>query len=159
MSSNTDAPLLSVVITIRNRQEYAILCVESILRIQDPDLEVVVQDNSDTRELEELLSRNVQDSRLRYSYTPTPLSFIGNFDAAVRLATGEYVCFIGDDDGINPEILEATRWAKDNEIDSLKPASGVHYIWPETGMPSTRFTHIPQDTGCLTIPRYSGKIT
>ena len=157
MSSNTDAPLLSVVIPTRNRQEYAILCVESILRIQDPDLEVVIQDNSDTTELEELLRRNVQDSRLRYSYTPTPLSFIHNFDAAVRLATGDYLCFIGDDDGVNPEIMEATRWAKDNEIDTLKPAHGVHYLWPGSGMSSTLLSDVPQETGRLVIKPFSGK--
>jgi len=158
MSSNTDAPLLSVIIPTRNRQEYAIFSVASILRIQDPELQVVVQDNSDTRELEELLARSVQDSRLRYSYTPTPLSFIDNFDSAVRLATGEYLCLIGDDDGINPEIMEATRWAKENEIDSFKPAHCVDYIWPGSGLSSTLFSDVPQESGILTIRSFSGQI-
>lgn len=155
---NNDAPLLSVVIPTRNRQEYAISCVESILRIQDPGLEVVVQDNSDTRELEELLGRNVRDSRLRYSYTSAPLSIIHNFEAAVHLATGDYLCFIGDDDGVNPEIMEATRWAKANAIDTLKPAYCVNYLWPGSGIPSTLFSDVPQETGFLTIEPFSEKI-
>ncbi len=109
MSSENGSPLLSVVIPTRNRQKYAISSIVSILRIPDPYLEIVVQDNSDSRDLQELLRRNVQDSRLRYNYTPDPLSFIGNFNEAVRLATGDYLCFIGDDDGVNPEIMEPTR--------------------------------------------------
>lgn len=152
------APLLSIVIPTRNRQKYAVSSIESILRITDPGLEIVVQDNSDTPELEGLLSQNFQDSRLRYNYTSTPLSFVDNFDAAARLATGEYVCFIGDDDGVNPEIMEATRWAKAKGIDTIKPANSVSYLWPESGVPSTMFTDIPQKTGRLTIRPFSGKI-
>jgi len=158
MSIKGNVPLLSVVIPTRNRQEYAISCIESILRIPDPELEIVVQDNSDTRKLEELLHQNVQDSRLRYRYTPTSLSIIDNFDAAVRLATGEYLCLIGDDDGINPEIIEATRWAKYNGIDTLKPACCVNYLWPGSGGRSTLFTDVPQKTGRLIINYFSGKI-
>ena len=158
MTTENSAPLLSIVIPTRNRQEYALSSIESILRIPDPELEIVVQDNSDTRELEELLRQDTQDSRLRYNYTPSPLSFIHNFEVAARLASGEYICFIGDDDGVNPEIMEATRWAKDNGIDSIKPATIVQYLWPESGMSSTRFTYFPQETGRLTVKPFSGKI-
>lgn len=159
MYSENCTPLLSVIIPTRNRQEYAISSIESILRIPDFDLEIVIQDNSDTRELEEILHRNKQDSRLRYNYTSTPLSFIDNFDKAIKLASGEYVCLIGDDDGINPEIMEATRWAKDNGIETLKPAINVFYIWPKAGISSTKFTNVPENIGKLTIKPFSGKIT
>lgn len=158
MSKISGAPLLSVVIPTRNRQKYALSAIESILRIPDPDLQVVVQDNSDSPELEDLLGRTAMDSRLRYSYTPTPLSFIHNFDAAVRSATGEYLCLIGDDDGINPEIMEAARWARNNGIDTLKPSMSADYLWPGSGMPSTLFSRVSQETGRLTIKPFSGKI-
>lgn len=150
--------LLSIVIPTKNRQVYALSAIESILRIPDSGLEVVVQDNSDTRELEKLLRQRVKDSRLKYNYTSSPLSIVGNFEASLGLATGEYICFIGDDDGVNPEIIEAAKWAKENEIDALKPGNIVHYLWPGSGVKSTRFTHISQESGQLTIQSFTGKI-
>lgn len=152
-----NSPLLSIVIPTRNRQEYAISAITSILSISAPDLELVVQDNSDLRDLEERIRNRVNDSRLRYNYTPTPLSFVDNFDAAVRLASGKYLCIIGDDDGINSEIIEATRWMNSNDIDALKPIVSVGYLWPETEVPSTLFTKASSN-GVFTIKPFSGKV-
>ena len=44
-------PLLSIVIATRNRIPYAISTIESILEISDSRLELIIQDNSDSREL------------------------------------------------------------------------------------------------------------
>ena len=150
------SPLLSIVIPTRNRQKYAISAIINILSISAPDLELVVQDNSDSRELEEYIRNNINDARLRYNYISTPLSFVGNFDAAVRLASGKYLCIIGDDDGVNPEIIEATRWANRNDIDALKPTVSMIYLWPESGIPSSLFTKV-SPKGVLTINPFSGK--
>ncbi len=158
MYSEHARPLLSVVIPTKNRQKYALSAIESILRIPDPELELVVQDNSDTQELEKLLRQRVEDSRLKYNYTASPLSIVGNFETSLGLTTGEYICFVGDDDGVNPEIIEATKWAKENGIDALKPGNIVHYLWPGSGVASTRFTHISQESGQLTIQPFTGKM-
>jgi len=158
-SLKKNPPILSVVIPTRNRQKYAISAIISILSsISASDFELVVQDNSDSRDLEDYIRNKVKDSRLQYNYTSTPLSFIDNFDAGVRLASGKYLCFIGDDDGVNPEIIEAARWADRNNIDVLKPTISVFYLWPELEAPSTLFTKIPSN-GFLTIRPFSGKIT
>ena len=141
---NNILPVLSIVIATRNRIAYAISAIQSILEISDPRLELVVQDNSDSRDLEAWIVGNVFDPRLRYHYSDTPLSFIHNFDAAARLATGEYVCFIGDDDGVNPEIIEAAAWAKGENLDALIVRQPATYIWPGAGIPSTRFTAITE---------------
>ncbi|MCL0096230.1 glycosyltransferase [Thermodesulfovibrionales bacterium] len=156
-SHGQNSPLLSIVIPTRNRQEYAISAITSILSISASDLELVVQDNGDSNELECYILNNVNDARLRYNYTPTPLSFVDNFDAAVRLASGKYLCIIGDDDGVNPEIIEATRWADMNDIDALKPTVGVGYLWPGSGVPSTPFTKVSPN-GVLTIKPFSGQV-
>lgn len=152
-------PLLSVVIPTRNRQEYAISAINSILsNISAPDFELVVQDNSDSRNLQDYIHNRIDNSRLRYNYTPTPLSIVDNFAAGVRLASGKYLCFIGDDDGVNPEIIEATRWVDMSGIDALKPAVSVAYLWPKSGVPSALFTKAAP-SGVLTIRPFSGKIT
>jgi glycosyltransferase involved in cell wall biosynthesis len=138
--SNTAGPLLSIVIATRNRAPYAISAIQSILEIQDARLELVVQDNSESRDLEAYVQAKVCDSRFRYRYTPPPFSSIDNFNAAVELATGEYVCLIGDDDGVNPEIMAAAEWAKNGGFDSLAMTVRAFYIWPNAGIPSTLFT-------------------
>lgn len=152
-----NSPLLSIIIPTRNNQKCAISAITSILSISAPDLELVVHDNSDSRDLEEYIRSNIIDTRLRYKYTPTPQPMTYNYDAAVRLASGKYLCIIGDDDGVNPEIMEATRWADMKDIDALKPAIGATYFWPESGVPSALFTNVSTNGG-LAIYSFSGKV-
>lgn len=153
---NKPPPLLSIAIASRNRAPYAISAIQSILSIADPRLELVVQDNSDTRELEQYVRNEVRDDRFRYRYTPPPFSSIDNFNAAVELATGEYVCVIGDDDGVNPEILDGAAWAKSEDLDSLAIRNKANYLWSGTTIPSTLFTKVSGSS--LTVSSFEGKI-
>ena len=149
-------PLLSIVIPTRNRMPYAISAIESILRNPHPGIELVIQDNSDSRGIETYVLANIEDSRLRYRYAPVPLSFVHNFNAAVELATGEYVSIIGDDDGVNPEIMEAAAWAKSHDLDCLAVNNTVNYLWEGTGAPSTVFTKVVG--GALSVWDFEGTI-
>jgi glycosyltransferase involved in cell wall biosynthesis len=154
--SAASSPLLSIVIPTRNRVPYAISAIQSVLEIPHPRLELVVQDNSDNRELDAWICANVSDPRLRYRYTATPLSFIHNFDAAARLTTGEYVCFIGDDDGVNPEIMDAACWSKSEDLDALVVRQPATYVWPGAGIPSTIFVKITD--GVMRIRTLNGNV-
>lgn len=157
MSTNPlERPLLSVVIPTRNREHYARAAIESVLAIGDERLELVVQDNSDSTELDSWVRDRISDPRLRYGRTAEPLSFVGNFDRAATLSTGEYVCFIGDDDGVNPEILEAAEWARMCGLDALSTRPSVHYLWPGAALPATLFT--ASTDGVLTIARFASQI-
>lgn len=147
-------PLLSIVIATRNRIPYAISAIQSILQITDPRLELVIQDNSDSGELESYVRHNVTDGRLVYRYTPPPFSSIDNFNAAIGVATGEYACLIGDDDGVNPEIMDAAEWAKEMNVDSLAVKNRVNYLWPDSGVPATLFTKAVR--GVFTISNIEG---
>jgi hypothetical protein len=102
------------------------------------------------------IHENILDNRLHYRYTPPPLSMIDNFNAALELVTGEYLCIIGDDDGVNPEIIEATAWAKDNDLDALSSRFSPPYFWKNTGFSSSIFSEFKG--GELHIRDFSGKI-
>jgi hypothetical protein len=147
-------PLLSIVIPTRNRASYAISAIESILEISDTPLELVIHDNSDSSVLEPYVRDKFRDSRLRFRYTPHPLSFVANFDAAVGMATGEYVCVIGDDDGVNPEIMAATAWSKSNNVDCLVFSTAANYLWQGSGVSSTLFTKVRG--GSLSVFNFCG---
>lgn len=144
-------PILSIVIATKNRVPYCINAIETLLKLEDNDLQVIVQDNTDTLELKEYVQNNIFDSRLVYNYTPPPFSSIDNFNAGVALATGEYVCMLGDDDGINPKLLEIARIAGKNNIESLGSSQIAEYYWPNA---VANYVN-----GNLSIPQFVGTST
>jgi glycosyltransferase involved in cell wall biosynthesis len=152
---NGDAPLLSIVIPTRNRFDYVRSAIESVLRISSSQLQLAVKDNSDTNRLELWLRNNVSDQRLTYHYSNAQASMSENYDRAMSLASGEYVCLIGDDDGVNPEIIAATRWAKENTLDALVPTSLINYVWPDLHMT----TYGAMEAGEVRIRPFTGAVT
>ena len=147
-------PSLSVVIPTRNRHEYAASCIASLLRIPSRDLEIIVQDNSDSDELGPLLQQRAPDDRLHYAHRPGRLSVIDNCNHAMARASGEYVTLLGDDDGVNPEIMEATSWARENEVDALIPSLSAYYYWPDV-----RYKYYgARWAATLVVKRFSGTI-
>jgi len=143
-------PILSIIIPTRNRGIYCIEAIKSILSIPDLDFELVVQDNSDNSLLKDLVEKNISDNRLLYFYSPQPLSSIDNFNIALEKAKGQFLCLIGDDDGVLPEILKITRWANSKGIDSVCTTSIVGYAWPGV-YPAFK-------KGVIFIPKYSEKV-
>jgi len=153
--TNISSPILSVIIPTRNRAEYAISAIRSILNITSPKLELVVQDNSSNKDLEEYLNLNVCDSRMKYNHTMEQLDMVENFNRATEIASGEYITFIGDDDGVNPEIIDATVWAKAKNFDILLPTRPAQYNWPDT----RSFLYGTRYAGTLNIKPFTGKIS
>jgi len=127
----TNKPLLSIIIATRNRVPYCKNVIKSILSNKYTDFELIIQDNSETLYLEKFVKSEIHDPRLRYRYTPPPFSSIDNFNAAIERASGRYLCLIGDDDGINPEIFKITEWADKNSIDAIVPEIKAMYWWPD----------------------------
>lgn len=157
MVSNPDfKPLISVVIPTKNRIQYIKSAITSILAINDQRIELVIQDNSDTDELKSWINDNIIDSRLKYNYYDTPLSFVGNFSEGVEASSGEYICIIGDDDGINPEIIDAVSWLKQEKIDCLSTRISANFVWSDAEVPTTLFTNVTG--GVLSISKLSSKI-
>jgi len=143
-------PLLSIIIATKNRVPYCINSIETILGNDNDDFELIVQDNTDTYELKDYVSSNIIDKRLIYNYTPPPFSSIDNFNAALDLANGEYVCLIGDDDGVCSTIFEVVKWAKRSKLDSVCPKVFVDFYWPDAFYSGSK--------GYVFIPHYSNAI-
>jgi glycosyltransferase involved in cell wall biosynthesis len=125
-------PLLSIIIPTCNRQVYAASAIRCALAIPSSDIEVVVQDCSDEDTLSSLIAAESLDKRLSYRYE-RPAYMIQNWNRAIGRAIGEYLCLIGDDDGVNPEIVQAAAWAKSNTLDCLAVKNTVDYRWPGAG--------------------------
>ena len=145
--------LLSIIIPTRNRQEFAKICITHILETTSDRVQIVIQDNSDEDSLSQFVENLSCPNRITYHYTSDVLSFVANFSQAVGLASGYYVCMIGDDDGINPQIENFVLWAKENKIEAINPSIKLNYIWP-----NSQINYYKTDNGNLTIVDFSSKV-
>ncbi|SHM28253.1 Glycosyl transferase family 2 [Chitinophaga jiangningensis] len=143
-------PLLSIVIATKNREKYCISAIESICALAHTDLQIAIADNSASTMLRDFVA-SCNDSRINYAYDPSPITSIDNFNKAMELATGKYLCMIGDDDTILPVIFEIIRWMESEEIDSVSSSTHINYVWPNPALKDCT-------TGRLEIPSYSGGV-
>lgn len=123
---------LSIIIPTKNRQYYCLKSVQQIINVinkQDYNVEIVINDNSDNNSLEyDIKKINYQD--MKYNYVKEPLSFVDNFNEAVKLSKGDYILLIGDDDGILQTIFPTLDYAYKNDIDAIIPNLEAVYFWP-----------------------------
>lgn len=143
--------LLSILIPTKNREEYALKVVNHILDTIDHRVQLVIYDNSDSNKLKNLLKDFLQDHRINYFYNNEVLSFVENFSLGISKCTGEYVTIIGDDDGINPFIIDIAVWANNNGVEAITPSLPLVYYWPGSGVNSQN------DNGRLVISEISCK--
>lgn len=135
--------LLSVVIPTRNRQIYALQSVQQIYAVTEESVQIVLQDNSDDDSLAAMLEKENFGPRVKYTYIATRIPGVDNYAGGIAASDGEYVCCIGDDDGVLRGIVDVVKWAKENGVAAIKPGVQASYFWPGT-MPS-----FPE--GCLNL--------
>ena len=123
-------PLLSAIIPTHNRQRYAINAITTILE-NFPDTEVVVSDTSDTLQIAEELAHWIAAGRLVYDHPQRPMDVVSNFQNGLRLATGDYLIFLGDDDCLGAGAEELARWAGENGVEAAACSLGAAYFWPD----------------------------
>lgn len=125
-------PIISIVVPTKNRYKYLKYLLELFDTFDSDEFEVVVQDNSDDNtEIQDFFEAKDR-SYLRYHHTSKYLTSIENFNQAISNANGDYVCFIGDDDGVCLNIISAAKWMKSNNIEAAR-SSEAGYMWPDTG--------------------------
>lgn len=121
--------LLSIIIPTRNRYSTLLPVIESILmHLRRSDFEVVIQDNSEDNAFIIEYLKGSYDARLKYFYSPEQLSMVKNSERAIENSKGNYLLFIGDDDNINPIIMDVVEEMEANNIDSLiYPIANYYY--------------------------------
>jgi glycosyltransferase involved in cell wall biosynthesis len=123
--------ILSIVVPTRNRYDTLLPLLCSLRKWSSHEFEVIVSDNStDNTEFKIFIEAN-SDPRIRYFYQRERLSAVENCDRALKNVEGEYVCFIGDDDGLSLRLLEFCGWMSRHCIDSAYFNASL-YTWPET---------------------------
>lgn len=122
--------LLSIVVPTKNRYGYLEPLVRLIEGFANSNVELVIEDNSDDN-LEFLpILKKMSFPDLHYYYNDKPISVGENLDNAIAHSRGEYVCVIGDDDGVLPSIINCVEWMKENSVDAIIPMI-IPYLWPD----------------------------
>lgn len=144
-------PLLSILIPTHNRAKYAFYAIRSILKIESNLFELVVTDTSADDHLQKMLEQHalLLDGRLKYIRPEEKLDMTGNHNRVVSHSSGEYVCLIGDDDTITEELIDAARWALEQDIEVIAPNVVSNYAWPDFKSIHFGFKHASR----LYIPR------
>ena len=130
--SNGEKLLISIIIPTRDRADYLKYSVQTALKIDDIEIEVIVSDNASSDHTKKIIS-SIKDNRLKYINTGKRVSMRENFEFALKASSGEYVIFFGDDDGIIPDQFKYLR----NILLKYKPDAlswdFLTYVWPIKG--------------------------
>jgi glycosyltransferase involved in cell wall biosynthesis len=82
--------------------------VESILRLEDDDCEVVISDNDSSEDVAGYVA-SLGSPNVVYVRTPKLLPVAENWSNALEHASGDYIIMLGDDDALMPDYFSRTR--------------------------------------------------
>lgn len=120
---------LSILIPTRNRPAQCAATVAAVLAF-DADFELLVYDSSEHEALTAVLPT---DPRLRLIRGDSRHNMTQCFEAAIPHASRDFVCMIGDDDGVTPALFDWAARAAGAGIASVTcdPAFYAMYNWPD----------------------------
>lgn len=99
-------PLVSVLVTVYNREKYLAECLRSILDSTYRNIEiVVVDDGSKDRSVEIANKFAAADTRIKVNLNARNLGDYPNRNRAAALASGEYLKYVDSDDRIEPNCI------------------------------------------------------
>jgi hypothetical protein len=120
---------LSIVIPTRERADTLYYTLQTVVSQTCPDLEIIVSDNCSMDHTRDVVL-GFDDPRIIYTRTDKRLGMASNWEHGLSLVTGEYVMFLGDDDGLLPNACNDVSALLDffdtNALIWLKP----DYNWP-----------------------------
>lgn len=137
MSNKQSNIKFSVIIPTRERHDTLRWTLQTCVSQDYCNLEIIVSDNFSQDATRDVVD-SFQDSRIRYFNSGKRLSMSHNWEFGLSHATGNYVTFVGDDDGLMPDGLEYARElineTKSEALICKKPL----YYWPNHLIPEYR---------------------
>ena len=133
----SDAPKVSLIITTYNRARLLPRAVNSVFDQTYEDYELIIVDDCSTDSTPEVV-QSFTDSRIRSVRHDENVGLPGSRNTGIRLARGEYVAFLDDDDECLPNRLELQSAALDTNL-----SAGLVYGWIEEMNDETGHRRIP----------------
>jgi glycosyltransferase involved in cell wall biosynthesis len=124
--------LVSLIIPTRERSQFLQESLKTAIAVEGTDVDIVVSDNASLDNTREVVER-CQDPRLKYVNTGHRVSMRQNFEFALEQSSGEYVIYIGDDDGFLPRQLQWLRQILERDRPEVFSWEPLRYGWSIAG--------------------------
>lgn len=123
---------ISIIIPSRERASYLGASIQTVLDIDDPNIELIVADNASVDGTDQVVA-GFDDPRLIYLPSHARVSMRENFNRSVLASTGDYVIVFGDDDAILPgQFPYLRRLLEEHRPDGVSWFKAT-YGWPIEG--------------------------
>lgn len=137
-------PMLSVIVPTCDRAGPLEACLKTLITQDCPELEIVVSDNASGPETARVLG-NIDDPRLSRFRVEKRLGMAEHFEFALGHAKGDWITFLGDDDGLMPgaaaRFIELSESIKADAICSAR----CTYLWPEANGGEAGVLRVPAE--------------
>lgn len=126
-------PLVSVVITTRNRNDDVIECLQSVFQSDYPNFEVIVVDNDSGDETVRMVTEKFP--RVKLVKNKVNRGIVGGRNDGQKIARGKYILFLDSDTAIDKRMLsELAEFAEKNQdvgvaAPKMYPYSQRELIW------------------------------
>lgn len=125
-------PFASIVIPTRERCDTLQFSLQTALNQSTDDYEIVVSDNFSNDDTRKVVTQ-LDDARIRYVNPGRRLSMRDNYEYALENARGDYVIYIGDDDGIMPDAISKLKSVFSDHPSPVYFWQTHMYRWPIEG--------------------------
>ncbi len=124
---SVNAPLISVVMPVYNREKYLVLAIDSILQQTFPDFEFLIIDDGST-DASASIVKSYQDERIRFIPNAKNEGIVYTMNKGIQEARGQFIARMDSDDIALPQRLET-------EVQALRDH-------PEAAFVSSQITQI-----------------
>ncbi len=121
---------LSVIVPTRERADTLHYALRTLIEQNYADCEFIVSDNASIDDTQAVVGR-FADARLRYINTGKRVCMAENWEFALRHAHGEFITYLGDDDGFLPGALANAMHLIDAFGTEALVWDKVEYCWPD----------------------------
>jgi glycosyltransferase involved in cell wall biosynthesis len=123
-------PRFSLIIPTRDRARTLQYCLRTVTAQTYKNLEIIVSDNDSQDNTREIVE-SCQDARVVYLNTGKRLGMSGNWEFALAAARGQWIGFLGDDDGLLPGCFEALdKLIIETDAQAIRTRA-ASYVWTD----------------------------
>lgn len=135
--------MITIGIPTYERTTYIKGALESCLRQNFSDFEILVKDTSSHRQIEEIVAR-FKDPRIRYTRNSSDMKITPKLNELVREGRGDWMLILCDDDELQPGYLEAM--------------AAKFQKWPDATLFRSRYRLIDQSGNLIRLDQNSKEV-
>lgn len=123
-------PKFSVLIPTRNRLKYLKHAVNSVIKQEYEDWEIIISDNDSEEDIQGYVT-DLNNPKVKYFRTTSFIPVTDNWNNALKNSTGDYVIMLGDDDALMKNyFLEVTNLLNQFDDPDFLYSSALLYAYP-----------------------------